>query len=261
MISPIPAGANRKTGPAWARAFVLAAAVLAAGSGLMACLGGGLFAGGGSGIENPALTLAFRDRDGEPLPVTGRLRLFPEGSDWTDSGLYVRTLNGQDTAIITSRDLQALPPKSLLSDSLSPDSSIGLNLVVSGNGVEGMLGGFRLRSDGSRGYALTRSDSEGETASKAEVVLGPPALLYAGSIPAQYLDKGLRVVFVPGSPYFSLVGPDGSLLFPILPRGTFPVRAAAYSPLSDTLITFYCTPDSLSTDSPFAPGRWETCPP
>jgi hypothetical protein len=247
-----------------ARTYVVAAAGLAVGLGLLACPGERLSAGGGSGIENPALILAFRDPDGRPLPVTGRLRLFPERSGWKDSGLYVRELHGQDTAMIAPRDLQALPPGILSPDSLSPDSSLALNLIVSGNGVEGMLGGFRLRSDGSRGYALERSDSGGETGSRAEVanvVLGPPERSYTGSIPAEYVEKGFRVVFVPGSPYFALVNLDGSLLFPILPQGTFPVRAAAFSPLSDTLITFYCTPDSLSTDSPFAPGRWEICPP
>jgi len=267
MINPFTRIAAWKIVPSRARTYVLAAAGLAVALGLLACLGERLSAGGGSGIENPALILAFRDRDGRSLPVTGRLRLFPERSGWKDSGLYVRTLHGQDTAIITPRDLQDLPPGILPSDSLSPDSSLALNLIVSGNGVEGMLGGFRLRSDGSRGYAVERSDSGGETGSRAEVtevanvVLGPPERSYGGSIPAEYVEKGFRIVFVPGSPYFALVNLDGSLLFPILPQGTFPVRAAAFSPLSDTLITFYCTPDSLSTDSPFAPARWEICPP
>jgi hypothetical protein len=261
MINPAPHSPARKTGPVRTLTFVPAAMGLAAGLGLMACLGGGPLAGGGSGIENPALVLAFRDRDGAPLPVSGRLRLFPERSGWKDSGLYVRTLNGQDTAVITSGDLRILPPGILTSDSLSPDASLGLNVVVSGDGVEGMLGGFRLRGDGRAGYILERSDSAGKTEARAEVVIGPSTLLYPGSIASEDMGKGLRVVFVPGSPYFSLVNQDGSLLFPILPQGTFPVRAAAYSPLSDTVITFYCTPDSLSSDRPFAPGRWEICPP
>jgi hypothetical protein len=260
MLSPFSRNA-RKTGPAKARAFVLASAILSSGLVIMACFGNGPLAGGGSGIENPDLILAFRDRDGSPVRVTGRLRLFPERSGWRDSSLYARTLDGQDTAMVTSRDLQALPPGTLPSDSRSPDSTLGLNVVISGDGLEGMLGGFRLRGDGSRGYTLAGSDSAGKNGSRADVVLSPPARSYSGSIPAEYMGKGFRVVFVPGSPYFSLVNLDGSLLFPILPQGTFPVRAAAFSPLSDTLITFYCTPDSLRTDSPFVPGRWESCPP
>jgi hypothetical protein len=218
-----------------------------------------MLSGGGSGIENPALILAFKDAEGRPLPASGRLQFFDEASGWEDSSLYARTLNGQDTAMITSRDLAALPRGIAALDTLPPDSSVGFNISVSGSGKEGLMTGFRLKGSRSRGYTFTRAGSGRGAMLRAEFTLAPPVLMFSGSIPGDQLDKGLRVVFVPGSPYFAPVALSGNLMFPLLPKGVFPVMAAAASPLSDTLFTFYCTTDSLDTGRPFAPGHWEPC--
>lgn len=260
MTNPRLRPALSKSGPARSRARL--AAGLAAASVLAACLGGGMLSGGGSGIENPALILAFKDGKGAPVQASGKLQLYYEGSNWKDSSIYSRSLSGQDTAMITSRDLQALPKAIARLEALPPDSSVGVNVIVSGNGSEGLLTGFRLRGSRNRGYSFARSASAApESEVKAEFPLAPPVMMFTGSIPSDQMDKGIVVVFIPGSPYFSPVTLLGNMMFPILPQGTFPVKAAAPSPLSDTLLTFYCTTDSLHTDRAFAPGHWEPCAP
>jgi hypothetical protein len=247
----------RMARPARILALALAAG-LAAMLGPIAC--GLMTAGGGSGIENPALALTFKEQNGEPANISGNLRLYREASDWKDTGFYFRALDNQDTALISSRDLQSLPPGALPMDSLSPDSSMGFNIVVSANGMEAMLRGFRLRGNRSRGYTFERGPSGRDSGLNAEILLAQSVLLFPGSMPASERDKDIRVIFVPGSPYFAMVGANGSILFPLLPPGSFPVKAAAYT-LLDTSIVFYCTPDSLDTGRPFAPGRWLPCGP
>jgi hypothetical protein len=249
-----------KPNAAGARALARLATGLAAMLILTSCFGDGRLSGGGSGIENPALVLAFTDGNGRPLRATGNLRLFRDGADWKDSSLYSRTLTAQDTAIITSRDLQALPGGIPPLETLPTDSALGFNIVVSGTDQEGLLRGFRLRGSSSRGYTFERSAARGNPFPQVDFPLSPPVLLYTGAIPADQMDKLILIVFVPGSPYFSPVQPDGSMLFPILPKGIHPVQGAALSPFSDSLFTFYCTTDSLDTDRPFNPGKWVPCP-
>lgn len=241
-------------------------------SAFLAACQGEKVAGGATGIENPGIMVAFQDERGS-LPVTGTLRIYDQRSGWLDSSIYSRPLVNQDTAHIHSRDLEVLL-KTLPGDSLAKDSILEFNVVVSGTDLEGILGGYRLKGSRSRGFTFEKSPASPDTSMrakrtmvifdgaciKADLLLRPPVFLYPGLIVSSHLDKGINVVFIPGSPYGGWVNESGSLVFPILPQGTFPVRAASVfmSPVGNA-IKVYCTPDSLSTFRPFAPKRWEEC--
>ena len=158
-----------------------ALAALFAISGLIAC--DAKLAGGGSGIENPGLALAFKGKDGGPEPISGRLRLFRENSDWQDTGFYSRTLENQDTVLISSRDLQSLA-EPIAPDGLAPDSSFGFNVIVSSaDGGEGMLRGFRLRGSAARGYAFASASTPGKAGEIVDFLMTQSVRLFSGTLP------------------------------------------------------------------------------
>jgi hypothetical protein len=95
---------------------------------------------------------------------------------------------------------------------------------------------------------------------RISISLGPHILMFKARVVEAHLDKGIDVIWLPGSPYVALPDSLGSATFPLLPTGTHRVLGADFHWVDGMpAARLFCTPDSLRTDRAFAPEVWEEC--
>jgi hypothetical protein len=206
-------------------------------------------------VDNPALTATLRTAGGQAQ--AGSVRVFARYQNPTRDSQPVLSLPaGEGGAVIPAKTLfEAMEAASAAGVPWKDRDSVAFNLVGSAGADEAFRAEYLLlRGPGGR-YAYERIlPPEGgpypDGSLATSLPMAPAVQAYRGSVGADGRSLGLRVIFVPGSPYHAEVSADGSFTIARIAAGRYAVRAL------DGDGKVYQPADSLATDSAFAPEEW-----
>lgn len=200
-------------------------------------------AGTSSGVDNPALTVSFRDGDNSADRITGDLDVYSADQNPAVDPEPLVTIKIKNTSFtnLTGDDFKrAAAAASLARSALSkgaaiPSAVTAFNLVLK---TQDNHGGFilGLRYD-SIAKAFTRS---GDSVIKSLAVTPKPLARYAARIARDAVHGNAGRIFVPGSPFLATLV-DSVFTIENLPEGKFPLRLIAGDgnvyPIGDSLDT------------------------
>lgn len=230
------------------------------GAACLALLHAGCFedksSGGTDEVENPALTATLRTAGGQAK--AGAVRVFARYQNPAKDSLPVLDLAAGEKGAVIRADslLAAMEAASLTGVPWKDRDSVVFNLVGASGAEETFRADYLLLrgADGKLGYRRIHPPEGGGPYSNgslsASLPLAPAVAAYRGSVGADGISLGLSVIFVPGSPYKASVAADGSFTFARIAAGRYDVRAL------DRDGKVYQPPDSLATDTTFAPADW-----
>jgi hypothetical protein len=246
--------------------------ILAGLPALLALACAALFHGGcegtSSGVDNPSLTVGFRDDAGTAARVTGDLNVYAHDQNPAVDPQPLWTVQVRNSALasLTGEDFERIAAASKvaakLSASASPatgsaaaaDTAIRFNLTFKGQTLIGAVA-FGLAYDRGR-----KTFSDGEGGNIEGLDLHPKALVrYQARLSRTNLQiDGVNRVYIPGT-NFSATLTDSGFTFEDLPEGEFPLRLLAQDgrilavrESLDTRVTreFTCNPVPVDTISP-----------
>lgn len=218
---------------------------------LVSACGDGRVAGTSSGVDNPSLTVGFRDTDGSAMRVTGDLDVY--GRDQNPAvdaeplvTLKVRNssftnLTGEDFARLgaSASKRGAAPAKTSAARAAGGmdggSGSMAFNLILK---TQDRTGSFvlGLEYDSAAGRF---SRLEGEALTRLDVQ-PKPLIRYEAKVVRDSVHGDGGRIFVPGSPFLATLV-DSVFVLEDFPEGTFPIRLLS----ADGKV--YSIPDSLDT--------------
>lgn len=222
---------------------------------LASCLDGRV-EGGTDEVENPALAAALLDGTGRP--VAGSIRVFARTQNPARDSLPVLELSAGSAGLRLPADTlyAAMESASEKGVPWGNRDSIAFNLVATASSLEAFRAGFQLSRDAGGMFEFRRLSSPGSgdyysgRTFHTRVPLAPAATGYAGSVGPRGMALGLRILYIPGSPYKADIADDGSFVLARIAAGRYDVKAL------DAGGKVYAASDSLGTDEGFAPAEW-----
>lgn len=199
-------------------------------------------AGTSSGVDNPALTVSFRDADNSAARITGDLDVYSADQNpaLDPEPLVTIKIKNSSFTNLTGDDFKrataAASAAAALSKTSAADSSVtAFNLVLK---TQDRNGGFilGLRYD-SAAKAFSRRD---DSVVKSIYVTPKPLVRYEARIARQAVHGDAGRIFVPGSPFLATLV-DSVFIIEDVPEGEFPLRLIAGDgkvyPIGDSLNT------------------------
>jgi hypothetical protein len=236
---------------AWPR--ILAPALLALA--ISACLDRNVD-GGTDEVENPALASALLDAKGNP--VAGSIRVFARTQNPARDSLPVLELpvGGAGLRLTAAALHAAMEDAAEKGIPWGNRDSIAFNLVGTASSLEAFRDGFLLYRDAGGRFEFRRQSAPGAgdyytgRTYHTRLPLATAVTGYAGSVGPDGVGLGLRILFIPGSPYKAEIASDGSFVLARIAAGRYDVKAL------DAGGKVYSASDSLGTDGGFAPAEW-----
>lgn len=211
--------------------------------------------GGTDEVDNPALTTTLRTAGGQGM--AGTLRVFARHQNPAKDSVAVLTVTAGEKGVeIRAKSLLAAMEAAALAGVPWKDrDSLLFNLVGSTDAQEAFRADYlllRIASDTLVFQRLLPPEGGLHLKGNLDVSLpmSPVVAPYQGSVGADGSALGLKVIFIPGSPYKAAVAADGSFTLARIAAGRYDVRAL------DGDGKVFQPADSLATDAAFAPADW-----
>lgn len=214
--------------------------------------------GGYDDVENPAIALALKDNQGQPI-ASGDVRVYARFQNPASDSLPLLTYLTPATGTLTLDDstLMTAMAEANLRGAIWPDSdTLEFNLVCRNSSHEVFANGFVLtREDNKFHFHQWLNENtlrEADRLGRLDVVLNlkPAVLNFQGSVGVHGRELGLKSVFVPGSPYHAPTQEDGTFTLARLASGRYEIKAMS----QDGKV--YAAENRLNTDSSYTGENW-----
>lgn len=232
-------------------AVVVTALYMGSGSMLSGCMGGS------DGVENPKMELSFRPDDGSAA-TAGRVSLYGKNLNPVEDSTPILTKDFSGTASFTPEEIDAALRLVLAhhgkDSSALKDTTVEFNVVATAGDKEAFVGGFKYRRGLTAGFARVLGNTATAFGTFRNTFTLPKAVRnYSGRIGLQGVSLKLDYIYIPGSPYHSVIGTDSAFNLPRISEGTYDLVGVRVDSAE-----YWKSNDSLSTsDTAYVAKSWD----
>ena len=200
----------------------------------LAGCGDNRLAGTSSGVDNPQLTVAFRDGDGTALRVTGDLNIYAQDQNPAVDPQPLWTIKLKSTSLtnLSAEDIARINASGAAKVAVAKVSAVS-NIVVADSAADSSLS-FNLQLKTEEGTGLltfgltynpeTKKFTNVDGSKLSRLDMQPkPLVRFVAQVSKVAVDGLVNRIYIPGTPFQATLV-DSGFVFEDLPEGKFPLR-------------------------------------